>query len=152
MNLLEAIKPYEVELNAFEKLKSMSNGVVAGKLVDLWDEFKNQPENAVIIFGSSSMRQPKTNKSCSSCVNTVLGAIVKWRKHLIQTANPVFRGDADKPVMDKPKITEVKVTDKVNYSEMKFQDLKKIASDLGCKFTPSTKKPELIKLIEDKKK
>jgi hypothetical protein len=150
MNLLEAIKPYEKALNDFEKMKSLSDGVQAGKLVDIWDEFKNLPENALIIFGRSSMRQGKTDKSCGGCVNAALNSLVQWRSHVIKTDNPVFKGDADKPLMNKPKVTEVNINENTDYSTMKFPKLKQIASKLGCKFTPSTNKEELIRLINEK--
>ncbi len=155
MNLLEAIKPYESSLNVFEKMKSLSDNITAGKLIDIWDEFKNQPENAVIIFGRATMRQPKTDKGCGSCVNNALTSLLKWRKHLIDTNIPIFRGDADRPQMEKPKVTEVKLNESgivIDYSKVKFQDLKKMASKLECKFTPSTSKENLIKLIIEKQK
>jgi hypothetical protein len=162
MNLLKELAPYSAEINAHIRGFGMSNKEVAGKLVDIWDEWKNIPEISKQIYGSVK-NIPKTDKGCSGCVSDAIKNIVNWKKHLEKTSyyKLVPEGSKSKKKVnpnpkkltpkkegkEQPKRTiktDIKV---VNPELLKWGELKTYAKAKGIN-TAGMKKPDILKALK----
>ena len=170
MNLLKELAPYSAELNAYARGFGMSNTEVLGKLVDIWDKWKNIPEVSKQIHGSVKILAP-TDKGCGTCSNgtaTALKSLLNWKNHLHKKGyhqlvpqdarskrkvNPTPKKlepkKATKETKEAPKErtieTDIKV---VNPELLKWGELKTYAKAKGLKVV-GVKKADILKALKE---
>jgi len=165
MNLLKELAPYQAEINAHARGFGMTNKVVATKLIDIWDIWKNIPEVSKRIYGSVK-NIPPTNKDCNSCCYNAIKDLINWKKEVEKTSyyRLVPEGSKSKKKVDPnpKKLTPKKEglskeakeahntqAKKEELSSMKWGELKSYAKEQGID-TYGKKKAEILKELNEK--
>lgn len=137
MDLLKDLKPFKKELDAFLNERIFPHHNTLGKLAPIWNKYKkiNKKTNA----GTS-----ETNLGCAGCVRDMMKGLTAWRRILTDDPTVHFKGVPQKK--SAPKIEKIDIID---YSKMKWPELKSHAKEKGMKMTQKTKKTEVIKWLEN---
>lgn len=133
MDLLKQLKPFKKELDAWDNSGTFPKHQTLEKLAKVWDVYK------VKNYKKCNAGTSKTNLGCTGCIRDMIKGLTAWRRFHTEDPTVHFKGIPEK--VKEIKIETIKIID---YSKMKFMELKKLAKEKGMKLQNTTKKTEIV--------
>ncbi len=137
MNFVKETDRFVRQLEAWKKGHGFSDREALQQLANIWDEFKNIPENKKVIYGNAKAQPPKTDMGCSNCIADMLQFVWNWRKHLEHDVSTYFQGVPQAEVVEA----------KDQKPALKMHELRSLAKKKGIHYTNKTTAAELNELL-----